>query len=351
MKTAFIIALVLVGAMANTAFLGSNKKMTNMLRNIDSNDFGKNLLDTIALQMQSGSPMNDIANLIRDMMNDLRAQQQSHDEAHSAKMGECADQIANYNARISHATNEIQEATQAIKSLRSRRRQLIKDIATGEKTLVMLEEQEVAARAKRAQDSKDFFARQEQTKLVLDALEVIIPKLRAITPHTASEVFVELAKLGASNPIQALVEVASSLDGAALAKCIGLLEQLQVDFTAFLDDDVEAEIQAQVNFDNLMIAIAQMRKETQEKLAMDRSELAEVEAALVNQKRRLAENQQELQNASDGLAAKTQECELYDAAYKRDTEQRGAELDILEQVAQIVASRLSSLNVFLEQRG
>jgi septal ring factor EnvC (AmiA/AmiB activator) len=294
--------------------------------------------------------MQDIANLIRDMMNDLRAQQQSADEAHATKMGECADQIANYNARISHATNEITEATQAIKSLRSRKRTLEKDIATGEATLVMLDEQEAAARAKRAQDSVDFFARQEQTKLVLDALEVIIPKLKAITPHTASEVFVELAKIGASNPIAALVEVASSLDGAALDRCIGLLEQLQVDFTAFLDDDVEAEIQAQVNFDNLMIQIANLRKETKAKLAADNAELVEVTGPLANQRRRLAENQQELANAQDGLAAKTEECNLYDANYNRDTEQRGAELDILEQVAQIVASRLSSLNVFLEQR-
>merc|ERR1712151_205861 len=148
------------------------KKLTNALNNIDSSEFGKNLLDTIALQMESNSPMQDIANLIRDMMNDLRAQQQAADDAHSTKMGECADQIAAYNARISHATNEIQEATQAIKSLRSRKRTLEKDIATGEATLVMLDEQEAAARAKRAQDSKDFFARQEQTKLVLDALEV-----------------------------------------------------------------------------------------------------------------------------------------------------------------------------------
>jgi len=36
----------------------------------------------------------------------------------------------------------------------------------------------------------------------------------------------ELAKLGASNPIAALVEVASSLDGEALNRCIRLLEEL-----------------------------------------------------------------------------------------------------------------------------
>ena len=100
-----------------------------------------------------------------------------------------------------------------------------------------------------------------------------------------------------------------------------------------------------------MISIANLRSETKAKLAADRAELAEVTAALANQRRRLGENQQELSNASDGLAAKTQECELYDANYNRDTDQRSAELEILEQVAQIVASRLSSLNVFLAQRG
>jgi len=39
--------------------------------------------------MDSKSPMADISNLIRDMMNDLRGQQQAADEAHSAKMAEC----------------------------------------------------------------------------------------------------------------------------------------------------------------------------------------------------------------------------------------------------------------------
>jgi len=40
-----------------------------------------------------------------------------------------------------------------------------------------------------------------------------------------------------------------------------------------------------------MIAIANLRKETKEKLAADKNELVEVKAALVNQKRRLKENQ------------------------------------------------------------
>lgn len=48
----------------------------------------------------------------------------------------------------------------------------------------------------------------------------------------------ELAKIGAANPIAALVEVASSLDADALARCITLLEDLQSDFSAFLETDL-----------------------------------------------------------------------------------------------------------------
>jgi hypothetical protein len=47
-------------------------------------------------------------------------------------MGECSNQIDDYNARIGHATTEISEATSAIKTLRKRKRTLAKDIATSE---------------------------------------------------------------------------------------------------------------------------------------------------------------------------------------------------------------------------
>ena len=342
--------MIFTATMANTHFLGTDNKLKNTLLQIDATSFGKNLLDTIALQLESEGPMQDIANLIRDMMNDLRKQQQDADDAHSVKMGECAQQQADYQARIDHATNEISEATQAIRTLTQKRSQLKKQIIVHKKTLVDLDKLEKDERAKRATNNALFFERQEQTKLVLDALEVIVPKLKAITPHTAAETFMELAKLGASNPIAALVEVASSLDADALARCIGLLEDLQVNFTAFLEEDLEAEIQAQINFDNHMIQIAEMRKVTKQKLANDTQELAETEASLVNQRRRLKENEQELESATAGLEAKIVECDLYDANYQRDTVQRNGELDILDQVAAIVASRLQGLTTFMEIR-
>ncbi len=94
----------------------------------------------------------------------------------------------------------------------------------------------------------------------MDALEVIIPKMKRIEPSTAAETFAELAKIGIANPIAALVQVASSLDPDALARAIALLEQLLIDFSEFLETDLNAEIQSQVNFDQLIIEIGELRK-------------------------------------------------------------------------------------------
>ena len=103
--------------------------------------------------------MSDIATLIQDMMNDLRKLQQEADDAHSIKMGECTKQIDDYNARIAYATQEISESTSAIKTLRKKRSTLNKDIATSEKQLEMMDNEESQARTKRAKDAADFYER------------------------------------------------------------------------------------------------------------------------------------------------------------------------------------------------
>jgi len=89
-----------------------------------------------------------------------------------------------------------------------------------------------------------------------------------------------------------------------------------------MEDDMQREINSQVNFDTLMYEISEMRTDTTEALGQDRVELAEVTGALDNQVRRRNENQQEFESATNGLAAKTAECNLYYENYHRDTEQR-----------------------------
>ncbi len=317
-----IIALICSSTFASTTFLGTHSKLNNILSKIDSTDFGKNLLDTIALQLESNAPMDDIATLLRDMITDIKRQQEEADEAKAAKDIECDTEITEYNNRIEHANNEIQEATAAIKTLRNRKRDLEKAIKTREVELVLLDQHEQQIREDRTRDHAEYFVRTEQTEEVLEALEVIIPKLKAITPHNAAQVFAELAKIGNTNPIAALVQVASALDAEALTKCITLLEDLQVSFAAFMVEDQEKEISSQVLFDTMIHEIKIMREDTTAALDQDKIELVEVNGSLESQIRRREENTEELASAEAGLAAKTAECELYTSNYNRDSAQR-----------------------------
>ena len=68
-----VLLLVITSTLATSEFLGSYDRLKDSLSSIDETVFGRNLLDTIALQMDSNSPMMDIANMIREMMNDLRS--------------------------------------------------------------------------------------------------------------------------------------------------------------------------------------------------------------------------------------------------------------------------------------
>jgi len=57
----------------------------------------------------------------------------------------------------------------------------------------------------REQDHADFLKRQEQGPAVLSALDLVVEKLKTIVPTSADGAFIELAKLGKSNPIASLL--------------------------------------------------------------------------------------------------------------------------------------------------
>jgi hypothetical protein len=83
--------------------------------------------------------------------------------------------------------------------------------------LAVLVNREKVIRRAFKRDTANFNKRQRDHAQVLGALDIIIPKLRTVnTKASRKAVFAELAKIGQSNPIAALVEVAMTLNPAAL---------------------------------------------------------------------------------------------------------------------------------------
>jgi len=110
MNKSIIVALIIANiAFSNAAFLKSSKKevpqftVFNQLEQIESNEFGKKILDTIALQMKNKSPLSDIARMLAEIRQDLILQEHEADNLHSQQEHECEEEITEYARRIDEA--------------------------------------------------------------------------------------------------------------------------------------------------------------------------------------------------------------------------------------------------------
>jgi cysteinyl-tRNA synthetase len=214
MRTVALIVLGLVAANAVFTTRKASDPNANVfaeLQDIEENEMGKKLLDTIALQMKNMAPLADIAKMLQSLRENLVLQQQEADMKHAADEVDCQTEIAGYNRRIDFASNEIEEATTEINGLTNQVSQLTAEIENKANQLRILDEQEQILRDTREQEAADFKVRIVQTKEVIEALNVIAAKLGSIEPEgDARAVLLELHKMGNSNPIAALVSLASA---------------------------------------------------------------------------------------------------------------------------------------------
>jgi len=222
-KALIAIILILNIAGSQAVFLKKPTKATfnifNQLKEIEDESFGKKILDTIALQLKNKSPLGDIAKMLAEIRTDLVTQQQEADQLHAAQEAECENEINEYRRRIDVATTTISEAEAEITVLKGEISQLQGEIKNKGIQLEILNQREVDLQNARAQDADDFQNRQRQSVEVVGALDLIIEKFDSIQPNDNHEaVLAELGKIGSSNPIMALVQVASTFSPESLAK-------------------------------------------------------------------------------------------------------------------------------------
>lgn len=104
-------------------------------------------------------------------------------------------------------------------------------------------------RTSRAKAAQDFVVRQQQSQEVIEALDVIAQKLGAIQPNgDNAAVFLELEKMGGTNPILALVQLASSFSADQLTNVQQKISELRASMAQAIIDDQDNETQEQVDF-------------------------------------------------------------------------------------------------------
>jgi chaperonin cofactor prefoldin len=120
---------------------------------------------------------------------------------------------------------------------------------------------------------------------------LIIERLSNIpaNDNDANLVLAELAKIGNSNPILALVQVASTFSQEALDNVVGKMESLRTSLEASIEDDKREEQDAIAEYQSLKAEIGSTRTNISNSLADLRTQLTQDENALALQERILEE--------------------------------------------------------------
>jgi len=359
-KSIIAVLLILnIAFSANAVFLKkTNKAQFNVfsqLQSFEKSDFGKKLLDTIALQVQNDSGVSGlqkVAQLLEEIRLDLVRQQSDADAVHNAKEQECADTISNLDRCIADNTHQRDQAQAEIELLTAEIARLTAEISIKEVQLDILNSRENELDNARVRDAAEFQRRQQETPEVLAALELVIEKLQTIAPNTNDDslVLAELAKIGSSNPILALVQVASTFSPEALTNVINKMSELHASIEASIEDDAKEEAEAINEYNQLKAEISTTRVNIQNSVADLKTQLQQNQNALSLQERILEEAISNIGRCQDEKLAKLAECEAARTFWAEEKESRTAELNIVKQVEAIIATKLDTIKDYLKER-
>jgi DNA repair exonuclease SbcCD ATPase subunit len=351
LNTCIAIALVLALAAATTSKISKELNGYALFERLEKDDFGKKILDTVALQLKNKSPVTDISQLLNNIRVDIQNEQRKADSAYAGQQRECEETIDDLNGRINAATDDINEAAFAINKLNTRVNTYTVDIENKAAQIQILGEKDQQLREERQEDAAAFAQRQGQTREVVAALDLIIPRLKSIqATGDEEEALIELGKIGKSNPIHALVQVATSLDQDALLIVIQKLEAIRDSLVESLDEDQENEEETIEDYELLLGEIDNVRTNLETARAQSQQENEEAQAQLQSQRSRLGAARQEFDNASEGKQLKGEECDNYDVRYTTETNKRVAQLEVISQILNILATKLDSLDSYVKYR-
>lgn len=287
------------------------------------------------------------------MREDLLKQQAEADRLFEERTTQHEKLIEGFNKRITVAKGIIAETTKNIAALEKKIAELKAKIAGLEKALAgfkkALEELRAVDAAERAAHAK----RVAQYNMNIEGLDAILERLTAERNNAPEgkkdySALLQLGKIGKSNPIAALVEIALALPKEQWDKAIELMTGLRNKATETKAADIENEAARIAQFEKDQAHLETTIANTEKQLADTRAELQENEDALADNQRRKAAAEAELANATQEKENEIKAYATYKANYERDSQKRSEEVHIVEQVQEIFSSRIASAKDYLK---
>jgi hypothetical protein len=317
---------------------------------IDNTPYGKRLLDTIELQMQSKASVDRILELLKELKDELNAEQARDDAVHEEQELECSIEIGGYNAEIDRLQGEIAAAQAYLGELRPKldtvNAHLVKKVNEINALSVRLADYEAAHK----QDEEDYQRRIEDHQEAAVALAEVLANIRSLVGSEAGAGKHETSvAIDAENKAYgSLIQLAA--DQETVAKLVANLEQIQANLESSIVNENAAHDQAVADFKDLKSRYLQ----TLSDLEAAKDELVKskkyLEGEISVTEEELARDQDALKNNQNLKATKEQQCEQWRQTYFANTKKRNEEISVIDQLVDLLKKQLGGMSDYLTKR-
>jgi chromosome segregation ATPase len=345
MKTAFV--TLCLAALVTGISLRSPNMVS--LSKIDASPYGRQLLDTVSLQVRSGASVDRIVELLDELASGLREEQSQDDALNVTRQNECDTEIEAYHNTIAYTQSEIDDAERLLGEYYPDLEETIAELETKEKEIESLTKEIDDLEADYRADLADYNDRVADHKDAITSLQSVLDELYPMVGSEAGEGIHDNSKrIEAEEKAGVLLQ--TKADQATLERIIELLEETKENLETGIEDENGQQSEADQDYSELH---ADMTR-TLADLNTAKNSLAEhkahLESEIAQEEERKERNTRERDAAQEALEAKEKICEEWRQKYFSDSAKRSDELDLIQQVREIFTEELSDVNEYLTER-
>jgi chromosome segregation ATPase len=352
MKTAFALVFLAVvfGAQATS------------IADIEKNTFGKNLLDTVYLEMTTGGNVDNILTLLQEVEDQIISEQNAHNERHASFQQSCAEDQAHYQDEINRASADASDAQGRLDVARPERDSVASQLETARRSLADTENNLAAATNLIEAQRAEFHEHESELVAALDIFAQAENYIRTsfqrgafLQTNSASGLASTLknAKLNAKYaPIaRILAQAASSahLTQDAVDNILSLIKRLSENAQQVLFTERQIMQQRNEAFDIYSAELEGLISGYKQQIAELSTQLSILEARIAEAESDLADAERRFESYTRKLAERIEECDAESRQYEEATKERNEEINIINQVEELISSKVSGFTEYITQ--
>jgi Skp family chaperone for outer membrane proteins len=353
MKTAFALAFlaVICGAYATS------------LSEIDRSAFGKNLLDTVYLEMKTGDNAQTVLELLAQVATEIENEQHDHDTRHADFQVSCSADLEYYAHEIQTATEDIATAEgrlardrPALESAQGHLQDLSEAKRRSEDALRVITELIVAQREEFHGHESELLAALQIFAAARDILRTSFNVEGAfLQTSVGSALAAHLSKAkitGKYEPfVRILAQAASSgkLTAQGVQDVLTIIDRLAANTDETLTSEREVMAQREHSFATYSTELEGIINNLANEIAQVTSLISTLSADIAEWERNLEDAQFRLQSNQEHWNTRKAECDNENETYATETQKRTEDLDIVHQVEALISTRVADFTQYINQ--